>query len=466
MKKIITMVALFLIAVGGVNAEDLLLGVDWEASAPTTTGMTYKLAQYAEVGVAFDTPLSLSDYKKVVFTFAKPLSIPAWKSGIKYYGDVSDGAWVASLNTGLTTFELDLTALEITDTQINAITFMNGDTEKQVVTISKITLVKTDNTEVNYTMIEPYTNWGVMKLVSSGEVTFGAKYGVCEVLSATGAAMTHAQTDDVVYQYTITFGSATPIAMLFELNDNSDGFDWNWFASGNTSYTFTVDPSVLTTKGKDCAHIYFKADASEGYPAVVNVTKITRQVITKLTIGSTGWATFSDADNAYNFDGSGVTAYIVTGAESSAITKTAVTNPAANTGLLLTADPGTYSIPVTATGTDYSATNKMVAGTGAEITSSTGSGFNYVLAANASGDAEFQKIAGTSATVPVGKAFLALDADPAGARFLSLDDDGVTAIRDMKVGADSNTYYDVQGRRVLYPKHGLYIMNGKKVILK
>ena len=27
-------------------------------------------------------------------------------------------------------------------------------------------------------------------------------------------------------------------------------------------------------------------------------------------------------------------------------------------------------------------------------------------------------------------------------------------------------YYDLQGRRVLYPKKGLYILNGNKVIIK
>ncbi len=45
--------------------------------------------------------------------------------------------------------------------------------------------------------------------------------------------------------------------------------------------------------------------------------------------------------------------------------------------------------------------------------------------------------------------------------------DGVpTGIRNIKVGTDNNVYYDLSGRRVLYPKKGMYIMNGKKVIIK
>jgi hypothetical protein len=44
--------------------------------------------------------------------------------------------------------------------------------------------------------------------------------------------------------------------------------------------------------------------------------------------------------------------------------------------------------------------------------------------------------------------------------------DGTTSIKNMKVGIEDNIYYDLQGRRVLYPQKGIYIVNGKKVILK
>ncbi len=44
--------------------------------------------------------------------------------------------------------------------------------------------------------------------------------------------------------------------------------------------------------------------------------------------------------------------------------------------------------------------------------------------------------------------------------------DGTTSIKNMKVGSDDNIYYDLQGRRVLYPQKGVYILNGKKVVIK
>ncbi|MBQ7414817.1 MAG: hypothetical protein IJV09_05255 [Prevotella sp.] len=55
----------------------------------------------------------------------------------------------------------------------------------------------------------------------------------------------------------------------------------------------------------------------------------------------------------------------------------------------------------------------------------------------------------------------------AASRELDLVIDGVsTGIKNMKVGTDDNVYYDLQGRRVLYPTKGLYIVNGRKVIIK
>lgn len=44
--------------------------------------------------------------------------------------------------------------------------------------------------------------------------------------------------------------------------------------------------------------------------------------------------------------------------------------------------------------------------------------------------------------------------------------DGPTAIQNIKVGTDSNVYFDLNGRRVLNPTKGVYIKNGNKVVIK
>lgn len=65
------------------------------------------------------------------------------------------------------------------------------------------------------------------------------------------------------------------------------------------------------------------------------------------------------------------------------------------------------------------------------------------------------------------RAYMVVEGGASSSRELDLVIDGVsTGIKNMKVGTDDNVYYDLQGRRVLYPTKGLYIVNGRKVIIK
>ncbi len=185
------------------------------------------------------------------------------------------------------------------------------------------------------------------------------------------------------------------------------------------------------------------------------------------TIGSKGWTTFSNADYALNFASvDGLTAYQITDQNTKVITKSAVTSVPANTGLLLNGTAGTtYTIPVVASASALSS-NKLVAGNGSAISMT--SGHTYYVLTYEDGDAQFKKLI-SAVAVPVGKAYLDFPTTIE-ARSIDIDGDGTTGINmvngeGLKVNG-SEVYYDLQGRRVLYPKKGLYIVNGKKVILK
>lgn len=190
--------------------------------------------------------------------------------------------------------------------------------------------------------------------------------------------------------------------------------------------------------------------------------------IESVPVGATGWSTYS-TDKALDFTGLEIEAYQVTGYEGTAITKEQITGTvAANTGLLVKGTANkTYVVPVVASGTNYSATNMMVESvSGGTVNAGDMGVVNYVLM-NVSGNAVFQWIGSTPATLGANKAYLSIPGGPtpAGARGLEIDGD-VTAIKNIKVGTEDNVYYDLQGRRVLYPTKGLYIVNGKKVIVK
>ena len=224
----------------------------------------------------------------------------------------------------------------------------------------------------------------------------------------------------------------------------------------NATHTWTGNSSSVT---------FTRPAKSDSY---LQFTKITVVLAAKVTIGTYQWVTYV-SDQVMDFTGSDVKAYVVTGASGSAITKTPVTKAAANTPLLLNAPAETYTIPAAATGTNYSTTNKLVAGTGAAVAYDANSGYNYVLSID-NGKAMFMRIVdGTPATVPSGKAYLALDAAPSGARGLNLfDDEDVTGIDATLVNSEkvNSDVFDLSGRKVANPTKGLYIVNGKKYVIK
>ena len=67
--------------------------------------------------------------------------------------------------------------------------------------------------------------------------------------------------------------------------------------------------------------------------------------------------------------------------------------------------------------------------------------------------------------VGVHRAYLNVPAE--GAPFFGLNfDDETTGIRNIERTINDNQYYTLDGRRVAEPTKGLYIVNGKKVVIK
>ena len=83
----------------------------------------------------------------------------------------------------------------------------------------------------------------------------------------------------------------------------------------------------------------------------------------------------------------------------------------------------------------------------------------------------FYKVKNDVANIPGNKAFLVLTSTEAQAKgfVLEFEDGGTTGIEtieDTKQNTEDGVYYDLQGRRVENPTRGVYIVNGKKVIIK
>ena len=235
-----------------------------------------------------------------------------------------------------------------------------------------------------------------------------------------------------------------------------DGSTWN--------YSYTNDYAESTIDLTSCDYIQPALSVENAWLDVLSENFSARG----FTMNATGWGTYA-SDFALDFSTpiSGLSAYLVTDRSSASLVKSEITTSIpAGTGILLSGAAGTtYSIPVVASSTTDVSDNKLVHGDGINTVNAVTGKDRYVMI-NKEGTAVFRKIGATGPVVATDRAYIEFDADGEAHELLSLDGDDVTAIKNIKVGSEDNIYYDLQGRRVLYPTKGLYIVNGKKVILK
>ncbi len=200
-----------------------------------------------------------------------------------------------------------------------------------------------------------------------------------------------------------------------------------------------------------------------GKKGVKSPSEITIESVS-IPVGQYLWGTFA-CNQILDFTGSDVAAYVVTGHEDNVLTKSEVTTVAANTPLLVNASAqGAYDIPVAASGTDYSSTNKMKAGTGAAVSAESGK-TKYVLSLDDDDKVAFMKIGSTAATVAKGKAYLQFDEEIAAPALGFGDATGITSLTPTLSEGEGDVY-NLNGQRVAQPTKGLYIVNGRKVVVK
>ncbi len=168
-----------------------------------------------------------------------------------------------------------------------------------------------------------------------------------------------------------------------------------------------------------------------------------------------------------------LTAYYITGYSGSelTLTKTRVipattSTQTAHTGVLLEGNPGTFKFYPT-TGVSVNTTN-ILYGTGSSG-KSVSAAEAYIYYANASKDIGFYLA--KAGSIPANKAYIpAEELGASGARnFYGVNFDGApSAVRhiESEAPASSGQYYNLQGQPVAHPTRGLYILNGRKVVVK
>lgn len=244
------------------------------------------------------------------------------------------------------------------------------------------------------------------------------------------------------------------------------------------TYTYSKDTHTLTYTANGSEVIYIIPLGGAIYFDEIKFVPKTAVTMTKdVTISGAGYATFCAPQN-YQWSTSNypeLKAYTVSSVdtEKATITEIAaseghVTIPAC-TGVILKGDARSYVFTSTETAGEVG-TNSLIANLADYVLpADNGTYYNYTLAAGP----KFKHVKSTDPGIlAAGKAFLRTKVNVEGGSARGLDlvfDEGeTTGIREMEKlrNGENEKFYNLNGQLVAQPTRGLYIVNGKKVIIK
>ena len=259
-----------------------------------------------------------------------------------------------------------------------------------------------------------------------------------------------------------------PEALAFDIKGNS--FSGGTFTVQTSADGETYNDLVAYTELGATQTEVFKLSSDIRYIKWVYTEKVTGNVALgnikvvdsyTATIGDAGYATFVTAWPV-DFSRSNVTAYVVSTVNEASVSLTEVTKVPVNTPIILKGATGNYDLTIVEKA-EAIESNKLLASDG----SVTGDGSIYALGLDKSIDTHavygFYKVA-TDATVPAGKAYLKVSA---GVRdFLAFAEGETDGIQSLRETAEEGAVYNLAGQRVQKAQRGIYVKNGRKVVVK
>ena len=232
-----------------------------------------------------------------------------------------------------------------------------------------------------------------------------------------------------------------------------------------TNYTVYM----MNTTGEGSIKFYTESGTSRFF---LDEIKIEEFEGIPVTIGATGYGTLYYSDVALAVP-EGVTASIVTNVEGGKITFEELSDVIpAGTGVVLNANAGDYKFMPVSSSAEAPADNMLKGSDVAEET--TGGGKYYMLSLNANSDPSsvgfyYAKENGEAFTNGAHKAYLVVGSSTGAKSFYLFNDaitDGIGAVESTRFNAQGTEIYNLNGQRVSTPQRGIYIINGKKVLVK
>ena len=199
----------------------------------------------------------------------------------------------------------------------------------------------------------------------------------------------------------------------------------------------------------------------------ITLTKITVTYCTEaefntkvnITMGSDGYMTYCYQDAALSFGT--LEAYVASAVGDDNVTLTPITIAPAGTAVVLKGAAGSYDLTKEET-PDAVASNRLRVSYG---TTTTNNSYDvYALAKKGDVVGFYHVQAGVQ--VPAGKCYISVNKPTSAPDFLGFDFGNYTNIDAVKKQEENGQFYNLNGQRVAQPTKGLYIVNGKKVIIK
>lgn len=274
----------------------------------------------------------------------------------------------------------------------------------------------------------------------------------------------YAATDAVITK--LPAGTYTLTTAVF--GNSSENFNFNFYAGENNVFSITTTGSLSEGTSSsfrltEPTDIILKQAGNAGRSPKVLDYIIIRQEAATVSVSDAGYATYATTNNIVVPDNNDVKVMTVTVNEgNSTITLheiPAKTVIPANTGILVKAPAGNCDFVVTSDEGKKLENNSLIAAT-TDVTSDGATFFALTKMDTKVGFAVVKE----DVKIPAGKAYLEVPGKTA-AKFFGLDGEA-TGINSVKTAKADGAYYTLEGVKTTKPVKGLYIHNGKKIVVK
>ena len=448
-----------------------------------TDGMTIK-------AIAYDPEVNISAEASATYTIAQveapTFSVPS--------GTVVSGSTVAlaTTTTGATIYyTTDGTTPDENSTAYTAPIVINADVTIKAIAI-KENYVNSSVVTADYEVLEPikgfnvdfetddlsrYVEWEFNNVgIHSGTTAHGgSNWGANVNDGGNGVQNSYIQTKNkVAYPTQIKFyiskESTNTKTSTWYVEVSEDESTWTQVGNTIDAASVTKDEWTEVTRSLSTYNNIYVRIRYNGNNAIRTIDDIELTVNDKATVTDAKYATFCSTHDL-DFSATGIKVYKAA-SDGTKVNLTEIEDGIvpANTGVVLFSETAQSNVAIPVTTADATADfsdNELIGINAKTKVAAAGAGgkTNYILS-NETAGVGFYKASATGANLGAHKAYLSTANVSAARDFLGFDED-VTGINEMKAQKETvEGIFDLQGRKVAQPTKGLYIVNGKKVVIK